>query len=352
MHVNEVQGNPFQTDINYRGYTASPLLGTPQGLSVYMDGVRLNQPFGEVMSWDLFPVISIASTTLMPGSNPLFGLNTLGGALSIQTKDGQTTQGTTVQAIYGSDERLAVEFEHGGRSAAGLHWYLAGNLFAEDGWRDDSPSDVRQVFGKLGWQRAKHDVSLTAAYANNSLTGNGLQEAGSSSATTPASTRSRTPPTIARRSSISRRGTASSPRGVLGQRVLPRHPHEHAQRRHQRGLAGPGDLPAECRRAGGARGCRIHRCPGQRGGRHEHAVSLLALHRQRPAQRRAGREVQRTDQPDADRAAERRGLRAGHAARHGRPQQQPVHGRRRLRLEPRRASGSPPSSAISIPIAA
>ncbi len=86
--VNEIQGNPFQPDINYRGYTASPLLGTPQGLSVYMDGVRLNQPFGEVMSWDLIPALAISSTTLMPGSNPLFGLNTLGGALSIQTKSG------------------------------------------------------------------------------------------------------------------------------------------------------------------------------------------------------------------------------------------------------------------------
>src|SRR4029079_13325241 len=85
VHVNDVQGNPFQPDINYRGYTASPLLGTPQGLSVYMDGVRLNQPFGEVVSWDLIPRVAISSIALMPGSNPLFGLNTLGGALSIQT---------------------------------------------------------------------------------------------------------------------------------------------------------------------------------------------------------------------------------------------------------------------------
>ena len=58
VHVNEVQGNPFQPDVNYRGYTASPLLGTPQGLSVYMDGVRLNQPFGDVVSWDLIPRIA------------------------------------------------------------------------------------------------------------------------------------------------------------------------------------------------------------------------------------------------------------------------------------------------------
>ena len=86
VYVNEIQSNPFQPDVNYRGYTASPLLGTPQGLSVYMDGVRLNQPFGDVVSWDLIPRLAISSTTLMPGSNPLFGLNTLGGALSIQTK--------------------------------------------------------------------------------------------------------------------------------------------------------------------------------------------------------------------------------------------------------------------------
>src|SRR3989442_1609065 len=176
VHVNEIQGNPFQPDINYRGYTASPLLGTPQSLSVYMDGVRLNQPFGEVVSWDLIPRIAISSTTLMPGSNPLFGLNTLGGALSIQTKDGRSNPGTAVQAIYGSHVRRAVEFEHGGARATGFNWYVGGNLFGESGWRDDSPSDVRQLFGKLGWQRAKTDLAFTGAYANNSLTGNGLQE--------------------------------------------------------------------------------------------------------------------------------------------------------------------------------
>ena len=151
MFVNETQGNPFQPDLNYRGYTASPLLGTPQGLSIYMDGVRLNQPFGDVVSWDLIPRMAIGSTTLMPGSNPLFGLNTLGGALSIQTKDGRSNPGTTVRALYGSDVRRAVEFEHGGSRASGLHWYLAGNFFAEDGWRDASPSRVDQLFGKLGW---------------------------------------------------------------------------------------------------------------------------------------------------------------------------------------------------------
>jgi outer membrane receptor protein involved in Fe transport len=177
VHVNELQGNPFQADVNYRGYTASPLLGTPQGLSVYMDGVRMNQPFGEVVSWDLIPRLAIASSTLMPGSNPLFGLNTLGGALVLHTKDGHTARGTTVQTQIGSHARRSVEFQHGGATATGtLNWFLAGNLFAEDGWRDESPTDVRQLFAKAAWQRGRTGVTLSVAQAANSLTGNGLQE--------------------------------------------------------------------------------------------------------------------------------------------------------------------------------
>ena len=76
-----MQGNPLQADLNDRGYTASPLLGTPQGLSVDMDGVRLNQPFGDVVSRDLIPRIAISTATLMPGSYPVFGLNTLADRL-------------------------------------------------------------------------------------------------------------------------------------------------------------------------------------------------------------------------------------------------------------------------------
>jgi outer membrane receptor protein involved in Fe transport len=176
VFANDIQNNPFQPDINYRGYTASPLLGTPQGLSVYLDGVRLNQPFGDVVSWDLIPRLAIATTTLMPGANPLFGLNTLGGALAIQTKSGLSAPGTGVQAVYGSDVRRSIELEHGGHRPNGLHWYLTGNLFAEDGWRDDSPSDVRQAFAKIGWQRPHHELALGAGFSDNALNGNGLQE--------------------------------------------------------------------------------------------------------------------------------------------------------------------------------
>ena len=168
VHVNDVQSNPFQPDINYRGYSASPLLGTPQGLSVYMDGVRLNQPFGEVVSWDLIPRLAIATTALMPGSNPLFGLNTLGGAIALRTKDGISHTGTAMQASYGSDSRRTFEFEHGGQlTAKSMHWFVSGNLFHEDGWRDDSPSEVRQIFGKLGWSRPVGEIVLSVGHADN-----------------------------------------------------------------------------------------------------------------------------------------------------------------------------------------
>ena len=176
VFLNEVQGNPLQPDLNYRGYTASPLLGTPQGVSVYMDGVRLNQPFGDVVSWDLIPRVAIAEAALIPGSNPLFGLNTLGGALSLRTKDGRSQPGTALQLSGGSFGRKIAEFEHGGSTAKGLNWYGAGNMFFEDGWRPASPSNVRQLFGKLGWQGQRTTVGLTMAYANNALIGYGLQE--------------------------------------------------------------------------------------------------------------------------------------------------------------------------------
>ena len=176
VYVNEVQGNPYQMDVNYRGFTASPVLGTPQGLSVYMDGVRMNQPFGDVVSWDLIPRAAIANMTLMPGSNPLFGLNTLGGALAVQTKSGLTHAGTSVQTTLGSGQRRSVALEHGGRNDKGLHWFVTGHVFNEEGWRDASPSRVRQMFGKLGWKDGTTDVALTVSHANNLLIGNGMQE--------------------------------------------------------------------------------------------------------------------------------------------------------------------------------
>ncbi|SDE43418.1 Outer membrane receptor proteins, mostly Fe transport [Variovorax sp. CF079] len=174
VSVNEIQGNPYQLDVNYRGFTAGPLLGTPQGLSVYQDGVRINEPFGDVVNWDLIPKAAISSITLLPGSNPLFGLNTLGGALSLQTKRGDTHPGTELELQAGSFGRVSTELTHGRKLGDDGHLFLALAGLNEDGWRDHSPSRVRQLFAKVGQDRGKLSWDLSFTHGDNQLVGNGL----------------------------------------------------------------------------------------------------------------------------------------------------------------------------------
>lgn len=172
INISESQDNPFQADVNYHGFTASPLLGTPEGLSVYVDGVRVNEAFGDTVNWDLIPESAISSVTLLSGSNPVFGLNTLGGALAVQTKSGHDYPGTELQAYGGSFGRRAFEGETGG-SSGNFDYFLSGNYFDENGWRDLSPTRVRQLFGKTGWQDEVTDFDLSYTYADNSMIGNG-----------------------------------------------------------------------------------------------------------------------------------------------------------------------------------
>jgi len=176
VHLNDNQGNPFQMDLNFRGFTASPLLGTPQGLSVYVDGVRMNQPFGDIVQWDLIPNSAIKDISLFAGSNPVFGANTLGGALSITTKDGMGFQGTELETAMGSFGRRSIELESGKYFENGLHTYLNYKDFLEKGWRDHSPTNVQQLFGKLGWHARQTDIKISLSHFSSQLTGNGLQQ--------------------------------------------------------------------------------------------------------------------------------------------------------------------------------
>ncbi|MCE9633865.1 MAG: TonB-dependent receptor [Methylophilales bacterium] len=164
--------NPYQADVSFRGFTASPLLGTPQGLSVFMDGVRVNEPFGDIVNWDLIPSNAISSISLIPGSNPLFGLNTLGGALSVNTKSGAVNPGVGATLYGGSWGRKAFEFEAGGEiKDKNIDYFVAGNLFEEDGWRDHSSSFVNQLFAKVGWQDDNSDLDLSLMLANSDMEG-------------------------------------------------------------------------------------------------------------------------------------------------------------------------------------
>jgi outer membrane receptor protein involved in Fe transport len=172
INISESQDNPFQPDINYHGFTASPLLGTPEGLSVYVDGVRVNESFGDTVNWDLIPESAISTVTLQSGSNPLFGLNTLGGSLVVQTKSGHDNPGTEIEAYGGSFGRRAFQAETGGELGH-FDYFLTANYFDETGWRDLSPTHVYQVFAKAGWQNDKTDVDVSYSYADTSMIGNG-----------------------------------------------------------------------------------------------------------------------------------------------------------------------------------
>ena len=168
--INSAQGNPFQSDVNFRGFSASPVLGTPQGLSVFQDGVRINEPFGDVVNWDLIPQSAISSIQLIPGSNPAFGLNTLGGALALYTKSGSYYPGGAIQAYGGSFGRKGFEFEYGGKKDE-LDYFFTGNYVDDHGWAEHNPSTVQQFFGKIGWQDENTDVDVSLTLADNTLQG-------------------------------------------------------------------------------------------------------------------------------------------------------------------------------------
>jgi Fe(3+) dicitrate transport protein len=171
--VNDYQGNPFQMDVQYRGFTAGPQIGTPQGLSVFFDGIRVNEPFGDVVNWDMIPMNALASVDVFPGSNPIFGLNTLGGAFTVKTKDGFNNEGVDAEVLTGSYGRKQLQVE-GGVNNGQFALFGAGNFFLEDGWRENSPSEVNQFFGKASYRGDKLDLDLSTLIVGTDLVGNGL----------------------------------------------------------------------------------------------------------------------------------------------------------------------------------
>jgi outer membrane receptor protein involved in Fe transport len=164
-------GNPFQPSLFYHGFQASPLQGNPQGLAVYLDGVRFNQPFGDTVNWDLVPDLAIERMDLV-GSNPVFGLNALGGALSVKMKNGFTYQGTEVDLLGGSFAKYQGELQYGIESG-NVAVYLAANGLNEGGWRDLQTSDLGNFFGDIGWRGDRGELHLSATAAQTRLNGPG-----------------------------------------------------------------------------------------------------------------------------------------------------------------------------------
>ena len=163
--------NLFQPTLRFRGFTASPLLGLPQGIAVYQNGVRINEPFGDTVQFDLMPQFALDRVQLSAGSDPTYGLNALGGALALDLKDGFDNRGFAGEFSGGSFGRLTTTAEYGANNGP---WAFYGGVshFTEEGWRVESPSEVTQAFADVGYRDGGVDAGISVTYADTLLTGN------------------------------------------------------------------------------------------------------------------------------------------------------------------------------------
>ena len=177
VSINAAQNNPLQPDLQFRGYTASPLLGLPQGLAVYQDGARLNEPLGDAVNWDLIPASAIHEVTLVGGADPLFGQNSLGGALALVMKDGFNFSSHQAELSAGSHDRRTWGVESGANDGT-LGYYANVSRLEEDGWRDLSPSRADTARLALSWRGETASVDLAGNWGESRLTGNGAAPVG------------------------------------------------------------------------------------------------------------------------------------------------------------------------------
>jgi iron complex outermembrane receptor protein len=165
--LSDQTGNQFQLDLNYRGFIASPVIGTPQGLAVYQNGVRINEVFGDIVNWDFIPENAISRMTLVP-SNPVYGLNAIGGALSFEMKNGFTYQGVEGEVNGGSYGRIGTSVQAGGQ-VGNLSGYITADAIDDAGWRQDSPSQLRRVYTDLGARGDQTEFHVTFTGASNNF---------------------------------------------------------------------------------------------------------------------------------------------------------------------------------------
>lgn len=165
--VNEVAGNPFQPDVQFRGFVASPVAGTPQGLAVYQNGVRVNEAFGDTVNWDLIPTAAIQSVAVVT-NNPAFGLNALGGSINVQMKDGFKYQGVEINTMGGSFGRIQSSAQWG-KQYGDFAVYGALEGLHDEGFRNFSASDVRRFYGDIGHKNNSSEFHLNMGVADNNF---------------------------------------------------------------------------------------------------------------------------------------------------------------------------------------
>ena len=165
--VGNVSGNDFQPDLSYRGFNATPVSGSPIGLAVYQNGVRINEAFGDTVNWDLIPENAIDHTAIVAG-NPIFGLNAIGGAITMTMKNGFTYQGFEGDVRGGSFGRAQEEFQYG-KQIGNYSVYVAGTQINDGGWRVDGASQLSNFYGDVGYKANGFESHLQLSAGNSQL---------------------------------------------------------------------------------------------------------------------------------------------------------------------------------------
>jgi iron complex outermembrane recepter protein len=171
VNFNDTAADPFQPDVLFRGFEASPVLGTPEGLAVYQNGVRINEAFGDTVNWDLIPDIAIDRIDILSATS-VFGLNALGGAATVTMKNGFTYQGFDGTLSGGSFNQRQAQAEYGVNDGP-LGAYVAVNTLKEGGWRHFAQDRVRQYYLDLSFHTDTITSDLSYSRGNNRLYGQG-----------------------------------------------------------------------------------------------------------------------------------------------------------------------------------
>jgi len=167
VSLSDTQGNAIFQNVRYHGFEASPLQGNAQGLAVYQNGIRLNEAFGDTVNWDAIPSAAIDRTDVW-SSNPVFGLNALGGAVNLIMKDGFRWQGATASVQGGAYGQSMAVLQYGNNDGRfGFYGALEG--ITDGGWRHHSASDLGRLYFDAGWRSGTSEVHLVASGAQSVL---------------------------------------------------------------------------------------------------------------------------------------------------------------------------------------
>lgn len=160
-------GSPYKLNISSRGFFSSPVVGLPQGIAVFLDGVRMNEPEASQVNFDLLPMDHIQRIEILSGNGSLLGRNALGGAINLVTARGAGPTTGTIELSGGSFGAARGEGHVSGGAPGGYDWYVGGNYNREDGWRQNTGEEGYQGFMNLGKLGETSGIRFQGFYSHN-----------------------------------------------------------------------------------------------------------------------------------------------------------------------------------------